>query len=155
MNYAAMGDLDRISDSANYNVSTLDRMFLLVQYTGARDQVFYRAKRKADSSIDRLYGVSLSAPTQFTTSLKMGIEVPLERNLYKTVNEGGCTYKRSYVDVSNINRIDKIASAPYSDIIQDENELAATVGDIGYIFPVNTPTNLGSSGPMKVKEDGL
>ena len=155
MNYTAMGDLDRISDSTNYNVSTVDRMFLLVQYTGARDQVFYRAKRKADNSIDRLYGVSLSAPTQFTTSLKMGIEVPLERNLYKTVDQGGCTYKRSYVNVSNINRIDKIVSAPYSSVIQDEQDLAAAVGTIGYIFPVNTPTTLGSAGPMKVKDDKL
>ena len=155
MNYTAMGDLDRISDSTNYNVSTVDRMFLLVQYTGARDQVFYRAKRKADNSVDRLYGVSLSAPTQFTTSLKMGIEVPLERNLYKTVDQGGCTYKRSYVNVSNINRIDKIVSAPYSSVIQDEQDLAAAVGTIGYIFPVNTPTTLGSAGPMKVKDDKL
>ena len=155
MNYAAMGNLNNISDSSNVNATTQDRMFLLLQYTGARDQIFYRAKREVDSSIDRVYGVSLSAPTQFTTSLKMGIEVPLERNLLKTVSEGGCTYKRSYVDVSNINRIDKIVSAPYSDIIQDEAELGNTAGSVGYIFPVNTPTNLGSAGPMKVKEDGL
>jgi len=136
------------SSEGRSSFSTDDRMFLLVEYCGQKDTPYYRAEKSPNSVItDRYWSTALSAPGTYMTSLKMDMEVALERTLANSTTLGGAVYKRSFVDVTNENLISKTVTKPFTEVYEDESSIPSDAS--GYIFPVSIEGTTEGGGSLR------
>jgi len=149
--FQKMGDLDSITGSSveqRMNLSPQERIFVLVEVKGARNQAYYRYNN--DTSLTELekrtWSVAKSAPVQFTHNLEMSVELPLKQNINTdSTLQGGIVYKKNYMKITNESNVSETVHQPYDSIYQDEFEIP--LEQDGYIFPVATDIKMTSARP--------